>query len=483
MVFFLWNQQSRLQICFICNRSIVTGIFPKNLSIARIACIYKDGDRRKLNNYRPISVLPAFSKILEKVISSRLENHFIVNNFFTSAQFGFRKEISTANAVQRIVDSMYEAFDDKEFTVGIFLDLAKAFDSLDRTKLLRKLELYGVGRRAMDWFHSYFAKRRQFVRYENVTSSIRSVNFGVPQGSILGPVLFIIFINDIVMSSSLLRFVIYADDTNAFISSPNLRDAIRSANIELRKVTKWMADNSLTLNVDKTEYVVFHRRQLSCPRVLSKLFINRVPLNKVDSIKFLGVILDSNLVLDVQIAGVVSKLSKFIHILFKIKSHLTQSTLRMIYSSLVYPNLTYCNSVWASAYSKYLQPLYKVQKHFVRIICNKPRNGHSAPLFKKLSLLRIDQINQFVNVIYVFKSIRKRENLFKFYESSYDTRSKSSLVLSVPETFSTQSRCSVLWLGCKLWNALPISIKTIQNVSSFKCSVKRLLLSDSLLMS
>ena len=262
-------------IVFICNRSLDTGIFPKKLMIAIITCLHKAGDLHNLENYRAISILCAFSKILEKIVALQLVEYFIENNILTECQFGYRSGVSTSDAVLSIVDSLYDAFDRSKSTVGVFLDLAKAFDTLDMNILIEKLNyyIYEVGGVELEWFWSYFSERKQLLKYGGVNSDLMSINYGVPQGSVLGPILFCIFMNDIVKSSNYLNFVLYADETCVFRSDSDISNNISIVNRELLNVKKWMQANCLTLNFKKCHYLLFRRKQRVLPDNINNIYL------------------------------------------------------------------------------------------------------------------------------------------------------------------------------------------------------------------
>ena len=247
-------------ITHICNLSLSSGVFPSDLMLAIVACIYKAGNPELESNYRPISVLPAFSKILEKIVCNQLLNYFIRNNLLTSSQYGFLPGLSTVDAVYSIVNGIYDAFDRVETPVGVFLDLKKAFDTIDRNKLLQKLKVYGIEGTELNWFRSYFSARRQLVVFRGETSTVQKVDYGVAQGSIVGPLLYVIYINDIIACSDKLQFTMYAGDSSCSLSSPNLHDTIGCLNDELVKVSRWLTSNCLTLNVSKCHYITFRRK-------------------------------------------------------------------------------------------------------------------------------------------------------------------------------------------------------------------------------
>jgi hypothetical protein len=224
-------------ISAIINSSMDTGIFPDALKIAKVCPVFKDGDKSIFQNYRPISVLPSFSKVFEKVIFNRLLHYLDLRNILCNSQYGFRKNHSTFMSLIDMYDRISLAVDKIEFSIGIFIDLSKAFDTLDHCILLRKLEHYGIRGVALDWFKSYLSNRTQCVALNGVTSSFKTITYGVPQGFILGPLLFILYINDIVNCSDLLLFILFADDTNLFFSCSDIKQLFTTGNIELAKVS------------------------------------------------------------------------------------------------------------------------------------------------------------------------------------------------------------------------------------------------------
>ena len=238
------------------NLSLETGIVPHIYKTAKVIPIYKSGNKSDPNNYRPISLLPAFSKILEKIVCDRLFQFLLKHNVLSSKQYGFIRGRSTEQAMLDILLQITKAIEEKKFTLGIFLDLSKAFDSLSHNILLDKMAHYGIRGIPFNWFKSYLSDRQQFVQ-TNVTSSYQPINYGVPQGSVLGPLLFLIFINDMPQISKLMNFVLFADDTTALYSSPSINDLFQTTNKEIDNLGIWFDTNKLLINVSKTNYVLF----------------------------------------------------------------------------------------------------------------------------------------------------------------------------------------------------------------------------------
>lgn len=209
-----------------------------------------------VENYRPISILSCLSKVFEKIMSIRLYNYLSEHSLLASSQFGFRPKYSTELAVHQLCKSIYQAIDSKLFQISVFCDLTKAFDTISHEILLQKLLVYGIRGNAHKWFSSYLSHRKQYTAYNNVTSSFCSIPCGVPQGSILGPLLFLLYINDICNSSNDVKFLLFADDTTIYLQGHDIINLTTTLNKELVKVNNWISSNKLTLNLNKTKYMI-----------------------------------------------------------------------------------------------------------------------------------------------------------------------------------------------------------------------------------
>ena len=243
--------------CKIINHSFQIGVFPDALKLGEVIPIHKGGSTEELNNYRPISLLSIFDKIIEKLMHKILYDFLQAHNILFQNQFGFRKNNSTTFALIEITEKIKETIDNKKYGCGIFIDLRKAFDTVNHEILLRKLEHYGIRGKAQVWFKSYLTNRKQYVSSNGASSELKQITCGVPQGSCLGPLLFLIYINDLPNISEVLHFYLFADDTNIYYEAETMKELETVINKELKKLDTWLIVNRLSLNIAQTNFLVF----------------------------------------------------------------------------------------------------------------------------------------------------------------------------------------------------------------------------------
>ena len=377
------------------NQSLCTGIFPEKLKVAKIRPIFKKGDESMVDNYRPVSILPALSKVFEKVVFDQLYKYLTENDLLYSGQYGFRKGHSTELACIEFVDNVIHKLDCGKLPISIFLDLSKAFDTLDHTILLEKLKYHGIDGVALAWFRNYLTNRSQFVQINDIESARLAISTGVPQGSILGPLLFILYVNDICTVSEQFYPILYADDTTlistlcVFQSQGTVNGTSAKINQELDKIQKWLKLNKLSLNINKTKYIIFHSTHYAETNLPDlNLKIDNVAIERVRKFDFLGVTITDTLTWRDHTSKIANKISKSVGVMSRLKFMLHEDTLKLIYNSLVLPHLYFSILAWGFESER----LIKLQKRAVRIIHRAKYNAHSEPLLKKSGLLGLSDI-------------------------------------------------------------------------------------------
>ena len=393
-------------LALLVNQSFQSGIFPDKLKIAKVISIFKKGNPELPSNHRPISLLPIFSKLFEKVMYKRLYRFLEIHEVLYSLQFGFQENHSIDHALVSLTEAVRTTLDNKRLGCGIFIDLQKAFETVNHRILLSKFEHYGIRGCALEWFRSYQPDRKQYVSVNGSNSNLLSITCGVPQGSVLGPLLFLIYINDLPNASKKLTFYLFADDTNIYYESKDLFNLIKIVNKELRLAKKWLDANKLSLNIDKTNYIIFHSSSLNLPSG-SDIKIGKKHIKRVKFVKFLGLLLDEHLSWKYHLSELSKKLARTCGMFFKIRNLLPLDVLFCLYNALFLPFLQCSLIVWGQTYASYIDPIFKLQKRAARAISFQPRMSLSLPIFNDFKLLKLSEIFELRLLTFVFDSINK----------------------------------------------------------------------------
>ena len=374
-----------------------------------------------------------------------------------------------------MLHNIVNANDTHKYTIGLFLDLKKAFDTIQHDILIEKLKHYGIRSLCLNWITSYLSNRQQYTYVNGCSSSFQNVICGVPQGSTLGPLLFLISINDLVNASEILNLILFADDTNAFYSDTDINRLNLTINTELAKINNWLLVNKLSLNMHKTHYLIFTRKRV-LPQITIK--IGEVEIPRESHTKFLGVIVDDKLSWKEHAKYVCKKISKSVGIINKIKNNINPSAKIILYYSLVYPYLQYCNVAWGSASNETLKPLTIVQKRIIRIISAVSYYQHTQPLFKDLIILKLADVHKLESLKFVFNQLNCSHPIIRFYRASdkHNRQTRNMNDLRPERPMSNYSKRFIAYNGCVLWNNLPASLKKLNNAITFKINVKKYLI-------
>ena len=455
--------------------SISKGIFPKQFKEAKITPIHKKGPTQDVSNYRPISILPVLSKILEKHVALNLRNFLEDKKLLHENQSGFRSDHSCETALLNIVDNWINALNNNETVGTLFLDLSKAFDLVNHTILLQKLKLYKVEGHALKWFSSYLSGRSQKVCVNGNLSDPQNITAGVPQGSVLGPLLFIIYINDLPQySHDKTQVDMFADDTTLSTHSTNKQDIYNNLQSSLDAINTWCEDNSMILNAAKTTSLCMSASNRKTHMEFENCSLNNQQIKHSSWEKLLGVSIDKNLTFQTHIDNILKKCNSQLYLLTRIKCFLNLDSRKMFYNAYILPHIDYCCTVWGSNTIKYLDKILKFQKRAARLILDKSLDTPSADLFKQLRWMTIYERIDYKKSVFMFKSINGGSPQYlssKFNNTNpaqRQLRSHANQLLYLPQPRLEIFRRGISYAGPKLCNALPLEIRTASSLSSFK---------------
>ena len=392
--------------------------------------------------------------------------------------------MSTIDALTEFYAKVVKSVDRGDNTLAVFLDLSKAFDTLPHDKLLYKLHHYGIRGVSLKFFTSYLENRNMFVHFNEFKSDTRHINCGVPQGSVLGPLLFLIYVNDLyraVLKSSVIQF---ADDTTLYKAANCNKTLFADINEDLKHLSTWFKSNNLSLNALKTHYVLFRGRRKRYDDEFSLLIDNKV-IKRCSNAKFLGMNFDEFLTWDAHVHHIGKKLSSCIYSMNSMKYHVDSSVLKKIYHSLFESYLRYGIHLWANTSTCNLNYLLKLQKKAVRIICKVKYNEHTAELFNKLHLLNIEQLinKSFGNIMYKFVNRKLPLNIQSLFSSNEDVHSHFTRQHTNPHFTKHRTQIyskSFLHRSKTFWQSLPFNIKSYKTVKSFNKHVNNYLLSSNI---
>ena len=461
------------------NLSFKTGFIPKDYKSAKVIPIYKAGEKNRFDNYRPISILNAFSKLMEKIVACQMMKYLNKFNILYEHQYGFRSGRNTSQPLIQLINKVYQGLNSKtsEYTVSVFIDLKKAFDTCNISILVKKLEHYGFRGISSKWFSSYLNERTQYVEINGEKSSLKEITHGVPQGSVLGPILFLLYINDLPNAIEIFSSL-FADDTIFVNSNKDLKTLEESTNIQLERAKIWFQSNKLSLNISKTKYIVFRTNRMANVNPEFKITIGDREVERIGndcnlkSFKFVGVHLDENMSWEHHINHVINKISSSNYALNQLKKFVPISIRKTIYNSLVKPHIEYAITCWGNTKCEGMKRLVTKQKQAIRNVANAKFNAHVDPLLGTLKILNIEDTikchtAEFVKSLFTEKLPISFKDIFKPMASERVVK----LTVQVPKLKCIEAFPNVMFP--KIWNNLDNNIRLSNSCNIVKNKIKQ----------
>lgn len=464
------------------NLSLANGEFPNCLKISKLIPIFKAGDKTLIENYRPIALLPTLNKIFEEVMNIRLMKYLENTKQLNCRQFGFRKKHSTSDALIQLTDFHYNNLDNNNISTTVFFDLKKAFDTVNHKILITKLAHYGIRGIVNRWFQSFISNRYQYTQINNYQSPMEKIECGLPQGSKLSPILYLIYVNDIVnvdigRKNELLLF---ADDTCLSNTSNNIITLIEQTNENIEKLSKWFKANRLTLNLNKTKYILSHtkKHENEINNSNINLYIDGINIEKVSKYKYLGIIIDNKLTFRDHIDNICKKIKAKIPSIIKIKNKLTTYTKKVLYHAIFHSHLNYGSIIYGTSLASNIMIIKKLQNKIIKIMFGTPINHKAKDLYSKYKILKIDDIIKLNKLVFIHNYIHdqgspilhkiKYENITNHLQT-YNTRNQYDFPI---KRSNKQIGTRLSYNFTLLWNNLPRDLKEINLKHTFNKNIK-----------
>ena len=471
-------------IAHIINSSISQGIFPDALKEAYVIPIFKGGTREDPSNYRPISILPTISKIFERHIAQQLHTFFKDTDIIHVTQSGFRKQHSCHTALTRLIDAFLREIDNGKYVGAVFLDLRKAFDLVDHQILIHKLKLYQFSDKTVHIFKSYLNNRHQKMKVNNCYSNNLKIRSGVPQGSILGPLLFLIYINDILLSSDSINIDLYADDSTIHHTDYTISDIENRLQCNLNEINHWCKQNNMSLHPGKSKCMLLSTKYKMRNARKLLLTVDSIIIENVDVYKLLGVLIDNTLSWKPQISAVCRKLNSKIALLKQIIYFLSDEMKKMFYNAYIMPCFDYCITVWGKGVKSKsdLNRILRIQKRAARIILKKPSYTCSLDMLNELNWLTFENRCAYHMGLLIYKCKNQllpnyMTNLITFTSNeTYNLRSASRNKIAQLKARTNYLKDTFSYCSTEIWNSIPLHVKKCVSIYSFKKNFKRFLM-------
>ena len=459
------------------NYSIETATYPSKLKLAKVIALHKKKTVFLPENYRPISLLSCIDKIFEKLLHKRFMEFINKYKIIILEQFGFLKKHSTMLALIDVIDNVRKYIDQGEFALGIYLDLKKAFDTVNHSILLSKLEHYGFRGHVNKFIKSYLSDRQQYTVINGSKSDIEFISTGVPQGSVLGPLFFLLYINDIINCLSHSKTTLFADDTSLLLHDKNIKSLKNKAEFDLKNTYDWLLANKLSLSWDKTNFIIFHSPRRKVEN-FTDLKVYEFNINRVKSVKYLGMHIDEKLKWDEHVNNLCSTLSRNFPMFYSIRNHLTNNLKKQLYFSMVYSRIIYGIVLYGVCRSSLLNKVQVLQNKLIKVLYKLPYRTDTDALHSNLDILKVKDICKYQIQKFVYESVNKTcisqfHNYYKctHNEHNMDTRQENLLYTRIPKT--KYGEYSLKHYGADLWNSLNQSIKQKESLLTFKKALRQ----------
>ena len=469
----------------IVNASLKSGRFPNSWKKARIRPIPKIPDPISASDFRPISLLSAFSKIIEKIAAKQMKNYLINNNLLDKFQSAYREKHSTTTALIDITDNIYKALDNSEITILVLLDYSKAFDCANHKLILAKLKSMGFKNSALKWIDSYLSNRSQQVVTDKGESTFIELNNGVPQGSILGPLLFTILVSDIARNIKFCKYHLYADDTQIYLSGKvgDIVKLIKKINRDLNSISEFSLNNSLKLNEGKSVFIIIGSKQniLKINKLkLPEIVINNKSIERKTVVKNLGILFDENLSWDAEINKCISSGYGKLKQAFRFKNFLTKESKKLVVQSYILSQFNYSSIILQNLNKAQSDKIQKFQNTCVRFILNLKKFDHISPGFVSLKLLKMAKIRNLNALTLMHKICSDKAPLYLQEKIMYQgdhhthrTRTRNDILIA---RFRTNFGRNRFFNDCSYnYNRIcrDLNILRSTSINTFKCKIKK----------
>lgn len=463
------------QIINLINKSLQEGKVPESWKNSVITPIPKVIGSNKAENYRPINTLPVYEKILEQVVKDQLLEYIDKNDILIAEQSGFRSGHSCETTIQKILIEWRQRIDKNEKVGVVFIDFKRAFETIDRKELIKKLKMYGIGETVLKWFESYLENRTQQVKFGDILSEKLEIKTGVPQGSILGPLLFILYINDVikVYRGRKCKFRLFADDKMIYVYSDNIDFIIKTLNEILTTLTEWLNKNSLKINIKKTVYMTICDPRKVNIRANCDVYVGNEPIIEVQDTKYLGILIDKHLTFERHAWYIAKKVGKKIGFLGRLRNVVSSYVKVLIYKTIIAPHYEYCSSIMLNFSQRMMEMLQKTQNRAMRIILNVNRYTAIKSMLEALCFMNVRQRMEYNVCILVYKM---RNNIVPKYLSqeiryvnekhAYSTRSSTDIAIERTRTLAAHK--TLTYHGFQMFNNIPVEIRDITEIKIFK---------------